>query len=132
MQLGFNHNVRYRGDIFHVQTEESGRSNPVITTLLYRGGVIIAARKTNYGDIIKFEELERLVLELMQEQHKAMLRSLKNGELDYRAFPDDASAGTAAVPGTLPGDSPHPDKKEQSQRSLDDILIDYLASQEKG
>jgi len=51
MVFGFNHNLMYKGEIFHVQTEDSGLSNPHITTLLYRGGVIISTKKTDYADI---------------------------------------------------------------------------------
>jgi len=129
MVLGFNHNVRYRGDLFHVQTEDSGVANPNITTLLYRGGMIIASRKMSYGDIIKFEGLERLVEELMKEQHKGMLRSLKNGEFDDRAFPagDGELAGTA-LPEPESGHSSVPVQEKEPSRTLDDILLDYLAS----
>lgn len=129
MVLGFNHNVRYRGDTFHVQTEDSGVANPNIATLLYRGGEIIASRKTNYGDIIRFEGLERLVEELMQEQHKGMLRSLKNGEFDNRAFPEEEQeAAVTAVPEPEPGPLSAPEQEEKPARTLDDILLDYLAS----
>ena len=129
MVLGFNHNVRYRGDIFHVQTEDSGVANPNITTLLYRGGTIIASRKTSYGDIIKFEGLERLVEELMKEQHREMLRQLKNGEFDGRAFPEGGPE--VAVPSLSRVDpvlSPALVTRDAS-RNLDDILLDYLASE---
>lgn len=84
MVVGFNHNVMYKGSVFHVQTEDSGMANPHITTLLYRDGSILASKKTSYADIIKMEQLEKVVEELMKEQHKDMLRSLKNGEFDER------------------------------------------------
>jgi len=45
---GFNTNVRYRGRKFHVQTEDNGRANPKIITLLYEGGVILTSRKRAY------------------------------------------------------------------------------------
>lgn len=86
MVLGFNHNVMYKGEVFHVQTEDSGVANPHIITLLYRGGVIISSRKTSYADILKMENLETVVEELMKEQHKDMMRRLKAGEFDEKAF----------------------------------------------
>jgi ketol-acid reductoisomerase len=84
MVVGFNHNVMYKAEVFHVQTEDSGMSNPQITTLLYREGTILASKKTSYADIIKIDGLEKVVEELMKEQHKDMLRNLKNGEFDDR------------------------------------------------
>ena len=134
MVLGFNHNVRYRGDLFHVQTEDSGRANPTITTLLYRGGTIIASRKTSYADIIRIENLERIVEELMKDQHKEMMRRLKNGEFDLRAFP-----GTGDIPvcgarsdlpeASFPSHGPAPLAEKDAARSLDDILLDYLETE---
>ena len=86
MVLGFNHNLMYKGEVFHVQTEDSGVANPHIITLLYRGGVIISSKKTSYSDILKMDNLEVVVEELMKEQHKDMMRRLKAGEFDEKAF----------------------------------------------
>ena len=91
MVLGFNHNITYKGEVFHVQTEDSGVANPHIITLLYRGGVIISSKKTSYSDILKMESLEIVVEELMKEQHKEMMRRLKAGEFDEKAFSVKAS-----------------------------------------
>lgn len=86
MVLGFNHNLIYKSETFHVQTEDSGVTNPHIITLLYRGGVIISSKKTSYSDILKMDNLEVVVEELMKEQHKEMMRRLKAGEFDEKAF----------------------------------------------
>lgn len=102
MVLGFNHNIRYKGELFHVQTEDSGRANPHIITLLYRGGTILASAKTSYADIIKVDQLEVVVESIMKEQHKEMMRRLKGGEFDARIFPGQAAApvATPAAPTT--------------------------------
>jgi hypothetical protein len=86
MVLGFNHNVVYKGEVFHVQTEDSGVKNPHIITLLYRGGVILCSKKTSYADILMMDNLESVVEELMKAQHKELMRRLKSGEFDERAF----------------------------------------------
>jgi len=91
MVLGFNHNVVYKGVVFHAQTEDSGVKNPHIITLLYRGGVILCSKKTSYADILMMENLETVVEELMKAQHKDMLRRLKSGEFDDRAFSIEAT-----------------------------------------
>ena len=82
MVVGFNHNFSYKGQVYHVQTEDSGIRNPHIITLLYRGGTILASKKTSYADIIKVDNLESVVEELMKSQHREMLRLLKNGDFD--------------------------------------------------
>jgi hypothetical protein len=99
IELGFNHNVKYKGKIFHVQTEDSGVSNPHITTHLFEGGNILATKKTSYADIIQAENLTDVVRELMQEQHKAMLRNLINGAYDGMGVTAESAAGQ---PTTLP------------------------------
>lgn len=98
MVLGFNHNIRYKGELFHVQTEDSGRANPHIVTLLYRGGTILASSKTSYADIIKVDQLEQVVESIMKEQHKEMMKRLKAGEFDARIFPGQAAAPRSSAP----------------------------------
>ena len=95
MVVGFNHNFRYRGEVYHVQTEDSGRKNPHIITLLYHGGTILASKKTSYADIATTDHLEQVVEDLMKTQHKEMLRRLKDGEFDAII---DGSRPAAAPP----------------------------------
>jgi len=76
--LGYNHNVRHRGLIFHVQTEDSGMKSPHLFTHLFHGGVIISSRKLVYDN----GSAEEVVKALMQSQHKAVLKDLKAGTFD--------------------------------------------------
>lgn len=127
MVVGFNHNIRYKDEIFHIQTEDGGIRNPFITTLLYRGGTIIASKKTGYADIIKVEMLEQVVEDLMKEQHKEMLRRLKSGEFDSRAFPGSASTDPQGQ--TEKASSPvDAAKNHEPRQNLDEIILDYLSS----
>lgn len=84
MVFGFNHNFRYKGGVYHVQTEDSGDKNPQVVTLLYHGGTILASTKTSYADQLDVDQLEKRVEELMKQQHRDMLRRLKEGEFDGR------------------------------------------------
>ena len=101
MLVGYNHNIGYKGEVFHVQTEDIGINTPHIITLLYRGGNILASKKTSYADIVKMGNLSQVVEELMKEQHKDMLRRLKNGEFDERL-------GLEGVFETPPAPAPQP------------------------
>jgi len=125
MVVGFNHNVRYRGEVFHVQTEDSGLANPYIMTLLYLGGTIISSKKTSYDDIIKMESLDQVIEELMKEQHKGMLLRLKAGEFDERAFPGKKFAAAETAAGKAAPASP---KTQDITRNLDEVILDYLAA----
>ena len=91
--LGYNHNVRYRGLVFHVQTEDSGLLSPHLFTHLFHGGVIISTRKLVYDA----GAAEDAIKSLMQAQHKAVLKDLKRGSFDDKI--DQYLGGT---PGLLP------------------------------
>jgi len=101
MVVGFNHNFRYRGEVYHIQTEDSGIRKPNIVTLLYQEGTILASKKTSYADITRVDNLEQVVEELMKEQHKEMLRRLKAGEFD--AVIERFLVARKGAPGTAAG-----------------------------
>lgn len=98
MIVGFNHNVMYKSEMFHIQTEDSGINNPHIITLLYRGGNIVSSIKTSYRDIVNSENFEQVVEGLMKEQHKDMLRRLKSGECDARIGLTPSTTSTNSAP----------------------------------
>jgi hypothetical protein len=78
--LGYNHNVKYKGRVYHVQTEDSGPTNPRLFTHLYFEGTILASKRHEYDG----ESPEDTVRSLMQGQHKAILKELKAGLFDDR------------------------------------------------
>jgi hypothetical protein len=96
---GYNHNVRHRGLIFHVQTEDSGVQNPHLFTHLFHGGVIISSRKLLYDN----GSSEEAIKALMQSQHKAVLKDLKAGTFDEKI--NRYLAGT-------PGLEPAPERRQ--------------------
>jgi hypothetical protein len=154
MVVGYNHNIMYKGEVFHVQTEDSGINNPHIITLLYRGGNILASKKTSYADIVRMGNLNQVVEDLMKEQHKEMLRRLKNAEFDERLGLNSVKMSTVAqtaaivveppsepvqapAPVQAPPQIPNPaqDIPPQSmpeasdkKQSLDDIIFNFLSS----
>ena len=81
--LGFNNNVRHRGRIFHIQTEDSGVKNPRIVTHLFAdGGRIIKTTRTEYAEHVTRADMQTFVRGLMKEQHKGMFTALRMGDLD--------------------------------------------------
>lgn len=81
--LGFNNNVRHRGRIFHIQTEDSGVKNPRIVTHLFAdGGRIIKTTRTEYAEHVSRPDVQAFVRSLMKEQHKGMFTALRLGNLD--------------------------------------------------
>jgi hypothetical protein len=81
--LGYNNNVRHRGRIFHIQTEDSGvKFSRVVTHLFADGGRIIKTTKTDYTEHSAKPDVSAIVRGIMKEQHRAMFTALRGGGLD--------------------------------------------------
>lgn len=100
--LGYNHNVKYRGLIFHVQTEDSGVLSPHLFTHLFHGGVIVSTRKLVYDAGASSEAIKAL----MQAQHKAVLKDLNKGAFDLKI--DQYLGGTPGLEPRNPALGPPP------------------------
>lgn len=91
--LGFNNNVRHKGRVFHIQTEDSGIRHPhIITHLFADGGRILKSTKTSYAEHLGRPGMAETVRGMMQEQHKAMFIALRDGQYDY-LFDESAAHG---------------------------------------
>jgi hypothetical protein len=83
-QLGYNHNIPHRGRLYHVQTEDSGVDKAHIFTHVFYDGTIIASNKILYKDKLAVDSLSQVVIGLMQDSHKSMIKSLRGGEYDAK------------------------------------------------
>jgi hypothetical protein len=98
--VGYNTNVRHKGKLYHIQTEDSGINHPhVITHLFADGGRIIASRKIGYAEQLGAKDLQGIVRKLMQEQHKAIFIELRDCVYDEDGAPHAAGTSPAAVAG---------------------------------
>jgi len=131
---GFNTDIRHNDKVYHIQTEDKGLQNPYIESLVYVGGEILASKKTSYAEQVKGGGAdEKWIGSLMEQQHRTMIAAIKRGRLDN---PADATASAAATTGTmakptlsapLPEGTGTPAASED--RTLDQVIIDYLASE---
>ncbi len=116
--LGYNTNVRHKGKLYHIQTEDSGVNHPhIITHLFADGGRIISSKKTDYAQYLGSEKLQDIVKKLMQEQHKAMFIALR--DCVYDEDEESAQAGTAAADKKAPPLEPEPKAPELDLDALD-------------
>jgi hypothetical protein len=137
MLVGYNTNISYKDVTYHIQTEDSGKGNPLIVTLLYSKGAIIASRKTNYSQHLQDPDLEEKLRKIMKIQHKSMIKDLLAGK-----FTGDFSVETVTttevqlktdagkqgqITEKIDFNQKEPEKeKAQIKRSLDDILLNYI------
>ncbi|MDJ0839471.1 MAG: hypothetical protein QNK37_23325 [Acidobacteriota bacterium] len=107
MITGFNTDVRHGTTVYHVQTEDKGRNNPKIETLVYVGGEILDNHRTAY-DQDKQSLGEEEIMGLMESQHKRVIRSIKTGKYDEpEGFPEGVVTG----------------------RGFDEVVAEYLGSE---
>ncbi len=126
MVPGFNTDFKYRGETYHAQTEDNGTANPVVVTLLYHKGAILASRKTSYRHLLGLAGFQEELKALMKAQHKDLMRELLAGAYDRgEALPaapggsgEDPAAAAAAVAGTLtpPEEAPPPPASAKAPR----------------
>jgi hypothetical protein len=112
--LGYNTNIRHNGQLYHVQTEDSGVKRPHIISHLYaEGGRIIATRKTGYAEHVDADNMQEIVRKLMQQQHKALCIELRDGLHDEQsaAQPGAAAAAPAQDPAPPPAAAQAPAKR---------------------
>jgi hypothetical protein len=139
MVVGFNHNIKYRGQTYHAQTEDSGAERAQVVTHLFLGGNIIASKRTSYADIAAAENLADVVRALMEEQHKEVLRNLVHGVYDHTALPSAPVRDYAPPPAPMPPVDEKPADPEDtlfgddliSERSLDEVILAYLAGDDR-
>ncbi len=109
MITGFNTDVKFRGLVYHVQTEDKGKVNPLIETLIYKGGEILASRRLPYAELVKDKDTEAAIARLMEEQHKAMILEVKRGKF-------------------APAEERRAEEPRSADLSLDEIVLAWLAA----
>ena len=82
--VGFNHNLRYRDRVYHVQTEDSGPRSPVVRSHVFIEGTVLQSASMEYAELVKRPDHVRELSGLMREQHKDLMRQLLRGKLDAR------------------------------------------------
>jgi hypothetical protein len=84
MLTGFNTDVEWEGVTYHVQTEDKGLANPIILSLIYKRGTILAARRTPYNELITEGEMvdTARLTKAIEKQHFTILAAIKAGKLE--------------------------------------------------
>jgi hypothetical protein len=108
MITGFNTDIEYRGQVYHVQTEDKGVDNPIIESLIYKGGEILGSRKLPYTKILNDGYDEKAIVKLMEGQHRNMIQEIRAGKYEEPGLMNDDTL--------------------LSDQSLDQVILNYLAT----
>lgn len=82
MITGFNTDVPHEGHVYHVQTEDRGKDNPVLESLVYIGGTIVAKKRTPYPQPLNEEAGHEALASLLKRQHQVIIAAIKAGRIE--------------------------------------------------
>jgi hypothetical protein len=79
---GFNTDIEHDGVVYHVQTEDKGLDSPLILTLVYVGGEILASKRSRYEDLIASGFDEGVLAKRLKRQHRLICAAINAGRLE--------------------------------------------------
>lgn len=82
MITGFNTDIEHEGTVYHVQTEDKGLDTPIILSLVYAGGTILASKRSPYEDLIAEGYSDEALAERLKRQHKLICAAIHSGRID--------------------------------------------------
>ena len=98
MITGYNTDVEHDGVVYHVQTEDKGLRTPVILSLVYTGGAILASKRSPYDDLIASGFEEKVLVERLERQHKLICAAVHAGRIeDLKRMTDRAPVSDESV-----------------------------------
>jgi hypothetical protein len=79
---GFNTDIEHDGVVYHVQTEDKGLDSPLILSLVYSGGAILASKRSRYEDLIESGFDENVLAQRLKRQHRLICAAINAGRLE--------------------------------------------------
>jgi hypothetical protein len=79
---GFNTDIEHDGVVYHVQTEDKGLDSPIILSLVYVGGTILASKRSPYKDLIAEGFSDEVLAERLKRQHRLICAAINSGRID--------------------------------------------------
>jgi len=132
---GYNTDIDFEGVTYHVQTEDRGATNRLIESLVYVRGEILATRRTEYTNLLEAGAEPAAIQILMERQHRTIVDAIRIGRIDLLTEPPVADASDTTVIRRSPFAGMQPggpiDIAKLSQKTLDEVIADWLAEQQK-
>ena len=79
---GFNTDIEHGGVTYHVQTEDKGLDSPIILSLVYVGGTILASKRSPYEDLIAEGFSDEVLAERLKRQHRLICAAINSGRIN--------------------------------------------------
>jgi len=99
MITGYNTDVEHDGVVYHVQTEDKGLETPLLLSLVYSGGAILASKRSSYQDLIAAGFDEGVLAERLQRQHRLICAAINAGRIgDLKKMSSQSRTGPLPAP----------------------------------
>ncbi len=109
MITGYNTDVEYDGVVYHVQTEDKGLQTPIILSLVYVGGAILASKRAPYDDLISSGFDKQILADRLQRQHRLICAAVHAGRIEELKRMGEREAPPPRAPeSSQPADEPLP------------------------
>lgn len=82
MITGYNTDIEFDGVTYHVQTEDKGLTKPVILSLVYDRGTILASKRLPYDDLLEGELDEEALSARLHRQHRLICAAIRAGRIE--------------------------------------------------
>jgi hypothetical protein len=79
---GYNTDVEFEGVTYHVQTEDKGLAKPIILSLVYDRGTILASKRLPYDDLLEGGFDEDVLAARLSRQHKLICAAIQAGRIE--------------------------------------------------
>ncbi len=118
MITGYNTDVRHAETVVHVQTEDKGRGNPFIESVIYVAGRVVATKRSSYAQLLEGGKGDPEIAALMDHQHRTIVAAIRAGRFDGKLQGIKKPAGPAAAATAQarnardPCPDPHADRRD--------------------
>ncbi|HEX4899997.1 MAG TPA: hypothetical protein VFV61_05655, partial [Pyrinomonadaceae bacterium] len=118
MITGFNTDIEHDGVVYHVQTEDKGLETPLILSLVYSGGAILASKRARYEDLIASGFSDEALSERLTRQHKLICAAIHAGRIeDLKRM--SAKPIETALPDDVQLREPQPEPRPEPEAELE-------------
>ncbi len=129
MITGYNTDIEYKGVTYHVQTEDKGVSTPLILSLVYDRGTILASKRSPYDDLLLPAFDEKALSERLQKQHKLICAAVRAGRIEELKRMTTREAALKRIESAAAKEAKSPPEKKQVTPPLidDEPIIEAVA-----
>jgi len=143
MITGYNTDIRHAETVVHVQTEDKGRENPLIESVIYVGGRVVTTKRSSYSHLLDEGKGDVEIAALMDHQHRTILAAIRSGRFDDKLeglrkpakgapAPPDATVVTSAHATGAVGAAKRSDAGNGAGAARGAVLADKAAAEERG